>query len=89
MPTGVPSITRAMVDARRLRGVTSATIDAAVGVNPASPIPTMRRVAASCTKFAASPVPTVAADQIAVAAAMIRLRHTRSAISPIGSPTVA
>ena len=88
-PAGLPSWTSAMVDARRLRGTTSATSEAAGGVNPASPSPTTSRASASCAKPPACPVTNVAADQTMVASAMIRVRERRSATRPIGMPAAA
>ena len=87
-PTGVPSRTSDIVEARLLRGVTSATIEAAGGVKPASPIPTTRRIG-KLVEIRGQAGASVAADQTTVAAAMIRLREKRSASSPSGRPVPA
>ncbi len=60
----------------------------ALGAQPASPIPTPTRAAASCRKLWARPLKAVMADQMVTQTAMIISRLLRSASRAMGRPKV-
>ena len=88
-PTGTAIMKPAMARARRLAGTRSPIQLVAAGAHTASPAPTPRRETSSMAKLDARAPEAVRAAHTATPAASRRLRLTRSARRPRGTPATA